>query len=244
MEKSNNDINWAKVYDHYEVEMREIFKLIAKPQNESYAEMMLTFGKRYLNKNKIFCEIGFGAGLTLRKMAPFYKKVVGLDISPKNVELTSEELIKEGIMNVELYYSNIMVKEDRFKGAFDVITFIHGLEHFSITDYSGFFSTIKYYLKEGGVFTGALPYKLPFSYRICPHCSEKFELDGHLTSHDLSTIRTEFERNGMEIVFLSNFNRRYYLKAHGLLKYIYNKIKYYKNPDDFHGQIEFIVRIK
>jgi cyclopropane fatty-acyl-phospholipid synthase-like methyltransferase len=242
--KSNNDIDWKPVYDHYETQMREIFRANAKGQNESFCLMLSRHAAKYLRKESTFCEIGFGAGLTLRYMSEKVGSVVGLDVSPKNIELTKRELKEEGFKNIEVHYSNVMQSDVTYKKQFDIIAFIHGLEHFSDADYPVFFSTIKDYLKEDGIFTGALPFKLPFSYRMCPHCHKTFELDGHLSSHDLISLRKVFEENGFEVLFLDNFNKHYYLKSQGTLKYIYNIIKFRNQRDKFHGQIEYIVRRK
>ena len=91
---SNNDHNWASLYDFYEIDLREICNGVARPQNLSHFEMLKSRAKKYLNKNKIFCEIGFGSGLTLRMVSPFFKTIYGLDISEKDVALIKQELYK------------------------------------------------------------------------------------------------------------------------------------------------------
>jgi tRNA G46 methylase TrmB len=95
-EVSNKDFDWSKQYDYYETELRQVYSHIARPQNLSHFQMLRTNAKKYLNKNKIFCEIGFGSGLTLRMASPFFKTIYGLDISEKNVALTKQELMNEG----------------------------------------------------------------------------------------------------------------------------------------------------
>jgi cyclopropane fatty-acyl-phospholipid synthase-like methyltransferase len=244
MEKiaSNNEFNWASVYDYYEIELREIYNGIARPQNISHFEMLKSKAKGYLGKNKIFCEIGFGSGVTLRLVSPYFKTIYGLDISEKNVKLTTKEFIDEGINNAILNSSNLMIYEEKYKNSFDVISFIHGLEHFSTTDYPDFFNNIKKYLRSNGIFTGALPYKLPFNFRMCPHCNKTFEMDGHISCHDLESIRIEFLNNGFKIIHLSDFNKRYSLKTEGFLKYSYKKIRSVIKNQQLHGQIEFIVQ--
>ena len=239
---SNNEFNWATIYDFYEIELRQLYNGIARPQNLSHFEMLKSRAKNYLNKNKIFCEVGFGSGVTLRLVSGYFKTIYGLDISEKNVILTKQELLNEGIKNAELNYSNIMIYEEKYKNSFDVISFIHGLEHFSASDYRVLFENIKRYLREDGIFTGALPYKLPFNYRMCPHCNKIFELDGHISIHDLDSIRKEFLDNGFKIAHLSNFNIRHSIKTDGLLKYSYKKLRSILNNEPISGQIEFIVQ--
>ena len=62
------------------------------------------------------------------------------------------------ITNFELYTSDLMDFDGRFENKFDIISFIHGLEHFTNTDYPIIFNNIKKYLTPGGIFTGALPF--------------------------------------------------------------------------------------
>jgi ubiquinone/menaquinone biosynthesis C-methylase UbiE len=212
---SNTDVDWAKQYDLYEVEFRDIYRTFSKPQNDSHYEMLQNDGKRYLGKDKTFCEIGFSAGLTLRYSFKHFGKVYGIDISPKNAEITREELIKEGYSDFELFDSDILKFDKRFENKFDVISFIHGLEHFSINDYPVVLSNIKKYLKPGGVFTGALPYNLPFNFRMCPNCSHIFEIDGHVSIHNNNTLRQIFVDNEFEIIHLNNFNLKYSVKNAG-----------------------------
>jgi SAM-dependent methyltransferase len=242
MKESNENIDWAKHYDFYEVEMREMYRTVSKSQNDSHFEMLRQRAGDYLKKDKIFCEIGFSAGLTLRYALSHFRNVFGLDISPRNVEFTTQELLNEGYTNFELFTSDIMKYESRFRNKFDVISFIHGLEHFSSSDYPVFFDNIKNYLKEDGIFTGALPYKLPFNFRMCPHCYKTFEIDGHISIHDLNSIKMEFINNGFEIIHLSNFNKRYYLKTEGYLKYTYKKLHSILKNKPLNRQIEFIVK--
>jgi SAM-dependent methyltransferase len=239
---SNSEHNWASIYDYYEIELRDLYNGIARPQNLSHFEMIRSRAKKYLNSDKIFCEIGFGSGVTLRLISSFFRTIHGLDISQKNVELTTQELLSEGITNAELNYSNILVYEEKYAKSFDVISFIHGLEHFSSSDYPILFDNIKRYLKKDGIFTGALPYKLPFNFRMCPHCNKTFELDGHLSSHDLESLNMLFINNGFRVIYLGNFNLRFTLRhTKDPFKLLYKLIKYGILKYDSLNQLEFIV---
>ena len=239
---SNKDVDWSKQYDYYEIEMREMYKTISKPQNDSHFEMIKHYLKKYLNSNKIFAEIGFSAGLTLRSSSTYFKKVYGLDISPKNVEFTKSELLQEGYKNIELYTVDIMNKEEKFKSSFDVISFIHGLEHFSNNDYPILFENIKYYLKKNGVFTGALPNNLNLNYRICPNCCHIFEIDGHLLKHNIDSLKKLFIENNFKILYLNDINIHYCKKQKDFLRFAYRffKKKILKKSGGF--QLEYIVK--
>ncbi len=240
---SNQDVDWAKHYDYYEVEMREMYKTVSKPQNDSHFEMLKHYLKKYLKKDKIFAEIGFSAGLTLRYTSNYFKKVYGLDISPKNVEFTKNELLKEDYKNIECYTTDIMNKEEQFKNKFDVISFIHGLEHFSDKDYPILFENIKYYLKDDGVFTGALPNNLNFNYRMCPNCNFVFEIDGHISTHNKESLKNLFVNNNFEILYLNDFNIHYFKKHKDFPRFAYrlftNKIL---KKNEGGGQLEYIVK--
>lgn len=241
---SNTSVDWARIYDIYEVQMRDVYRLTAKPQNESHFELL----KRYLKKNTLnnesFAEIGFGSGITLRLAASYFEKIYGLDISPQNVRVTRQELENEGYKNIELFVTDIMQKDERFKGRFDVISFIHGLEHFSSDDYKKLFTPIRYYLKPGGFFTGALPFNLDFNYRVCPKCNHLFEIDGHLTKHDIKSLTDLFISHNWEIIYLDNFNPYYYLNKKDLLKFLYRFIRHVMLKQKAASQLEFIVKPK
>ncbi len=241
---SNNKVDWRKHYDYYEIEFREMYRTISKAQNDSHYEMLKNKGKKYLQDKNTFCEIGFGAGLTLRHALKHFGKVYGLDISPKNVDFTENELISEGFSNFELYTTDLMVSDNRFENKFDVISFIHGLEHFTAEDYPIIFKNIRKYLKTNGVFTGALPFNNPFTYRMCPHCNEVFEIDGHVSIHDKESLKRLFDQNGFEIIHLDNLNLKYLLTHGSIIKKIYRFIFYGLLNKKSNSQLEYIVKPK
>lgn len=239
---SNQNTDWAKHYDYYEIELREVYQSISKPQNDSHNEMLKWKGAKYIRKDKIACEIGFGAGHTLRFYAKHFGTVYGLDISPKNVKATKNELAQEGFKNVELYSSDLMIYDERFENKFDVITFIHGLEHFSSNDYPIILNNIKKYLNPGGIFTGALPFHNHFNYRMCPKCNHVFEIDGHVSSHNKETLSRLFVSNEFQILHLDNSNIRYAIKQGSLAKRLYRLIMFIFVKSRSLSQLEFIVK--
>jgi cyclopropane fatty-acyl-phospholipid synthase-like methyltransferase len=241
---SNSDVDWAKHYDLFEIEMRNMYRTVAKPQNDSHFQMLLNNAKDHLNKNKSFCEIGFGCGITLRYAAKYFGNVYGLDISPRNVEYTADELRDEGVKNVELYCSDIMKTDERFLKKFDVLSFIHGLEHFAEKDYGIMLGNIRSYLKPGGIFTGALPYKNEFNYRMCHKCGNVFEMDGHVSSHDENSLRKVLEENGFEVLYLNNFNIHYALNEGNILQKIHRVLLYKFFGRRFFTQLEYVAKPK
>ncbi len=239
---SNKDVDWGKHYDYYEINFRENYNTISKPQNDSHFEMIKSRLKNYLHKNLVLAEIGFGSGLTLRYASKYFKKVYGLDISPKNVEYTNKELKDEGYTNIECITFDIMKLNENFKNKFDVISFIHGIEHFSETDYAILFENIKYYLTENGVFTGALPKDLQFNYRMCPSCNNVFEIDGHLSRHTTMSLKKLFEINNFQIIHLDDFNTQYFLRYRGLIRTLYYLLRNRVLKTRLNHQLEFIVK--
>lgn len=232
----------ARQYDYYEIELREMYKSASRPQNESHFEMLMRKGSEYLNKDSVFCEIGFSAGLTLRYAMDFFKIVYGLDISPKNVGFTENELRREGYTNFRLFTCDLLVHDNQFENKFDVISFIHGLEHFKDNEYTVLLNNIRSYLKEGGIFTGALPFLNKFNMRMCPSCNHVFEIDGHVSSHDLGTLRKIFESNGFQVIHLDNYNLSYLLRRSNIPKKVFLFLKYWLARRRSGYQIEFIVR--
>ena len=96
------------------------------------------------------------------------------------------------------------------------------------------------YLKPSGIFTGALPYKNRFNYRMCPHCHKLFEIDGHLTSHDENSLRQLFADNSFNVILIQKFNREYSLKKGSAVKRIMKRI-YFLFNNDISTQLEYIV---
>ncbi len=241
-EISNKDVNWEKLYDYYELHLREIYNSVARIQNERHFELLKNKVIKYLPDKSVFCEIGFGAGITLRNASSLFTEVIGLDISGKNVEYTHSELKKEGYNNIKLYHSDIMNKDNRFYKKFDVISLIAGLEHFSANDYPIIFENIRDYLKYGGIFTGALPYKGIFNYRMCPKCYHVFEVDGHVSSHSKLTLKNLFLEHEFEIIYLDNFNKYYNRKQRPLLRRMYKYVNHVILKKESKNQLEFIVK--
>jgi len=78
---------------------------------------------------------------------------------------------------------------------------------------------------------------------MCPNCNHVFEIDGHVSSHDLKSLKEIFLVNGFEILYLDNFNFKYALKYGSLVKKLYRIIFYYLLKHRSKYQIEFIVKV-
>lgn len=183
-------------------------------------------------------------GVFLRLVSEYYKIIVGLDISEKNIEFSKNEFSIEKIKNIEFIKYNLMDSYSLVE-EYEVIALIHGLEHFSNDDYPIIFKNIRKMLKQGGYFIGALPYELPMTYRICPNCYFKHEIDGHLTKHNLESLSKLAAINNFEIIHLNKFSKYYTEYSKGKLVYFLKKIYSIINKKyDAHNQIEFIFKLK
>jgi ubiquinone/menaquinone biosynthesis C-methylase UbiE len=232
--------SYTDQYDYYEVELRNIYKDAARYQNVSHQKLIENFINRGLIKTGDFAEIGFGAGLTLRWASRYFKKVWGFDVSPANVKVTQKELIDEGVDNFEIQVLNILDYNTMLKEKFDIVTCIHGLEHFSEKEYDLLFANIKQYLKKDGYFTGALPFNLDFSYRMCPNCKHVFEIDGHLSKHNKDSLIELFDKHRFAILFLDNYNP-YYIHHLGKKEYVLRTLQKLLFRSRKTYQLEFIV---
>lgn len=105
---NNRTYNWAKIYDYYEIENRDMYNNVANYQNDSHFIML----KNYIKINKLeldaFAEIGFGSGITLKKALKLFNECYGFDISPKNIDFSKKEFKKLGINNVSFLKRNIL----------------------------------------------------------------------------------------------------------------------------------------
>lgn len=78
---------------------------------------------------------------------------------------------------------------------------------------------------------------------MCPNCNYVFEIDGHVSSHDLKTLRDIFTKNGFTIKYLSNFNLKYLMSKGNIFKKIGKLIFYSIFRHKRISQNEFIVKL-
>lgn len=136
-----------------------------------------------------------------------------------------------------------MKKNKKFEEKFDVISFVHGIEHFSQEDITTLLNNIKYYLKKGGFFTGALPFDKDFKFRMCPNCGHVFEIDGHLSRYSIGSLSDLFLKNNFKILYINDFNYNYYLKRKGLMKFLFRLFTHrILKEKTILGQLEFVVQ--
>jgi hypothetical protein len=48
---SNQDVDWARIYDFAEIELREMYRTVSKMQNDSHFELLKSKCCKYFKKN-------------------------------------------------------------------------------------------------------------------------------------------------------------------------------------------------
>lgn len=176
----------TKIWDRCQTELRSIYA-----KKSGYNDPTWYFVKYLLSQNiingDVLAEVGFGDGQSLRFYSKVFQECHGLDISPKNIELTRDEFRKQGLSNVSFEVFDLL-KDNHIQERYDIIVASHGLEHFDDKELNKVIANIKRMLKQKGFLIGATPCHFPFNYRFCPNCGCKFEIDGHKQIFDETNI--------------------------------------------------------
>lgn len=226
-----------ELWNRYQTELRDIYTNKAKP----IYPLFHLIKKYYSNSNplsKICCEIGFGDGGLLRSLATLFANCYGLDISNKNVELTSSQFKLGKVDNVVFEVFNIL-DIPKYIDFFDAIILSHVLEHFEYNEIAIILSNVKTMLKKGGIFFGATPYKKPLNKRICPGCGTIFEIDGHKQIFDEHSMKNILIKNGFKIEMIRKFNADHFYYGETTFFKIIHRLIFKK---DLTTQLEFIAR--
>jgi SAM-dependent methyltransferase len=208
-----NKLSDEQLWDRYETELRELYdrKVLEKP----IYPLFHLIRKFYDTNNTIrpvkgrVVEVGFGNGGLLRSLAEMFTNCYGLDISSKNIDLTSAKFQKDGIENVEFLKYNILEKPP-FDGDIDALVLSHILEHFDDIELKVVLSNARSMLKPGGLFFGATPYLKPLNNRICPDCGVVFEIDGHKQVFDEKRMLGLLKDNGFSVSIIRHFNPEHF----------------------------------
>jgi 2-polyprenyl-3-methyl-5-hydroxy-6-metoxy-1,4-benzoquinol methylase len=110
---------------------------------------VLRRSEKYLKKDDTVLDFGCGTGTRSLELAPFVRRVIGLDISPKMIEHAREKAKEQRIENAD-FTDGTIFDEICKVGSFDaVVSFgvIHLLE-----DYKDVLRRINELLKPGGLF--------------------------------------------------------------------------------------------
>lgn len=90
--------------DYFEIYLRAIRNPMPELKESFQAE--LEFLKSNTTKADVVLDIGCGAARPAKELAPFVKKIIGIDNDKKILEIGRQE--SSGIKNVELVYGNVL----------------------------------------------------------------------------------------------------------------------------------------
>ena len=98
---------------------KQYIKAVSKPLPEmaDYFEKESSYLKNLVASESIVLDVGCGNGRTTKFLAPYVKKIVGIDYDPKMVESARENLA--GISNIELLQKDFF--EAEFLQKFDLV---------------------------------------------------------------------------------------------------------------------------
>ncbi|RMD57758.1 class I SAM-dependent methyltransferase [Candidatus Woesearchaeota archaeon] len=207
----NKDEN---LWDHYQTDKRDVFE-----QGHPRQDLLFKQIKRLLPKDALIIEIGYGDGYLLRKLKQNgYQNLEGVDISPKNVELSRQKMpgIKFTLAKDELPFEDESV---------DCVIASEVIEHMSDEELEKFSKELNRTLKKGGYFIGSTPANenLKKAEIFCPNCNKSFHKYGHKQSYSKEKLERTFKPLKPEII-KTYFNRypghNLLTKAGGYLFYI------------------------
>ncbi|MBI5542155.1 MAG: class I SAM-dependent methyltransferase [Bacteroidia bacterium] len=231
-----NKTNKPEIWDAYQTVSREAYSGKSGKNDPTYYYIIdLLKEKKIVNCDLM--EIGFGNGKTLELLSSIFKWVCGADISPKNIEITRDEFLKKKIANADFRVVDLM-NESEVKVKYDVVLVNHVLEHFRHDELIKVVENLKKLLKNGGKVVGAVPHKLPLTYRICPNCGHSFEQDGHQISYTLDEFENTFKKLGFKNVETRGYNISFLSRNDNMIKKIIRML-YYNMTKQPIMQIEF-----
>jgi len=225
-------VSQEKIWEFYQIEQRAAY---SRPEVLERQESLVRLIMKKGPVGGRLLEIGFANGYLLKLLRNRYE-CYGIDISKINVEVTKAEFQKENINNVQFIAIDIM--EHNFNMKFDVVVSCHFIEHFDDQNLNKLLKKIYSVLNPGGVFLGAVPYKqdLKISQKICPHCGNVFDPDGHQQSFDQNNLKRVLENAGFTNVYTDTCMIGLKVSLRNLLRRIYYSI--------FHdgGALQFVAR--
>ena len=239
------NFNEEDLWDKYQTDLRYIYevKKREKPIYPLYHYVLDYVSNIEGYSSLLIAEIGFGDGSLLESLSKKFNKVVGLDISKKNLIYTQDKFKLKRISNAEFRHYDIR-KGANFNEKFDILVLSHVLEHFSDSEFGVITKNLRDLLKDEGVIICATPYQKKLQDRICPNCSHVFEIDGHKQVLDELKIKELLESNDFKLLSVRNFNPTHYYwgwnKAKAL---IHNFLRKFFRMN-IYTQLEFVAKKK
>lgn len=174
-----------KLWDFHELKNREIFRT-AQPRLRFVARKV----SRLISSGRTL-DVGFGDGNIFSEIYKHRKNIAlrGVDISLKNVQVTSEALRKKGVP-AELCEAPVdaLPFPDNF---FDIVTTIELIEHLDNETLQRGLAEISRVLKNGGylIITTPANEHLEDSICYCSNCGATFHRWGHKQSFSREKIK-------------------------------------------------------
>ncbi len=156
------------------------------------------FYRKFLNKNMLVLDLGCGSGQHALKIAPFVKKIIGIDKDLKNLKIANESALQGKIKNVEFKKGNLEKKIDFPTHVFDLAILFDVLEH--IVNRQKLLKEVRRVIKKKGKIIVVIPNidtnwkKLQRKYNIFSYSDPD-----HKIEYTKKTIRQELEKAGFEV---------------------------------------------
>lgn len=154
--------------------------------------------RNLLNKKMIVLDAGCGSGQHSLKIAPYVKRVIGIDRDLKNLKIAKVSARLENIKNVQFGYGDLEKKISFKKETFDLAILFDVLEH--IVKRQLFLKGVKRVLKSNGRVIVVIPNidtdwkRLQRKYGILSYSDPD-----HKIEYSKQTIRAELEKAGFKI---------------------------------------------
>lgn len=183
-----------KLYEEFHGD-RRLQKRIISDKNFTYRELIRIM-KPYLNSCKTVLDIGSGVGTIDFYLASKGKKVTGIEISEKAVELAKANA-KRFFLNNKIIFINAAFPHKITKKDFDMVIFSEVIEH--IPDDAKAIHDIYNVMKSGGILIITTPSLDAPLYKM--GLLTKFDKEvGHLRRYTDDGLRKIVEKNGFNVL--------------------------------------------
>jgi 2-polyprenyl-3-methyl-5-hydroxy-6-metoxy-1,4-benzoquinol methylase len=233
-QKYNSDFNYsdhyqkdADLFDYSELNLPGIIRNEIKRLHESII-------KEVSKDFSTVLDVGCGNGWVSKKLIPFGKKIISMDISSTNPVKALREVSHQNHAGLIADVYNIPLKEN----SIDCIIASEILEH--VPDPELFINNLIKLLKINGKLIITVPYNEKIEYYLCVHCNKPTPKFAHLHSFNEENINRYIPQTGVtwsDKTLINNWLSR--IRSHVLLKFfpyviwkffdnLFNKI--FKNP--------------
>ena len=166
-------------------------------------------------KGNTLLDIGTGTGYF-----PGYMKRKGFNVTGVEVDPKAREFAR-GEFGVQVFSPEDFL-EGRVKGAYDVITLWHVLEH--LDNFDLYIEKMKEHLARNGILVIALPNRSAYDARHYKEYWAGFDVPRHLWHFTPSTLNTLAEKHGLKVIKMKRLPLDPFYNAMLSEKYMKNKL--------------------